>query len=401
MGSNKDISNSILDIKVLIVHILIFALTLFFLSVSTQTNPVLVLFGLIPLLLYLFFFFITFKRDKMLNGGVLWITPLVFAFFFYMVGETVFPFLLDMDIEVLSILNVLVAYIMNFIFILTYHAPRLLKESNKPSKKPKSNSLTEHKLTDFKDTDKLSYYTTALENLQKELESYEEKHLLNEQDIKKYREILTHYNKKFEDYNNVITDLRTKLFEYEKEEKNKVSSDDLEYYKKIANYFHLKNEDYDKHFAKLKEELSKYKHDLKINKDNFITKIRAIEDKCKAINFVIGRVYSVKRGGNAKIREIIRIDKDLYNAFSAITDNFQPKDASKVFKILTKIMEKLSLFEMTEEEVFSSGQILSKHNEKIIDILARNDKDPVMTYYDGAKQVCIDLMNYLSQNYKF
>ena len=49
--------------------------------------------------------------------------------------------------------------------------------------------------------------------------------------------------------------------------------------------------------------------------------IRGIEDKCKAINFVIGRVYSAKRGGSKEIREMIGIPKELYNEFSELVQD--------------------------------------------------------------------------------
>lgn len=168
-------------------------------------------------------------------------------------------------------------------------------------------------------------------------------------------------------------------------------------YEKQAEYYKKRSEKSKKEIYQLKAQISEYESRLKITKQNFKLTLRGIEDKCKAINFVIGRVYSNKHGGSPKTREIIRVDKELYNEFSAMASHFKKTQAKKLYNILTGVWIRLNALDHTEKEVFSKG-ILSDGNSKIINILAE-DKDPVKEYHAEAKDVCASLMNYLAENY--
>ena len=153
-----------------------------------------------------------------------------------------------------------------------------------------------------------------------------------------------------------------------------------------------------------KTELIDTKKDLVINKENFNITLRSIEDKCKAINFVIGRVYSEKKGASTIIREKLRISSDLYNSFSELTADFKTEDAAKMLEILDKIHKKLLLLELPENKVIHlNAAILSVDrdvlgHDKIIDVLIKNDKDPVMDYHSEAKEICIKLTKFLKEN---
>ncbi|MEM4336695.1 MAG: hypothetical protein QXG86_01700 [Candidatus Woesearchaeota archaeon] len=126
------------------------------------------------------------------------------------------------------------------------------------------------------------------------------------------------------------------------------------------------------------EELKKIEHEFS-----------TIEDKCKAINFVIGRVYRSSNGGTTKMRDEIRISSDIYNEFQRAV-----KEGTKEEQIaaLEKIEKALLKLKKTEREVF--GDFALKHlknilrnedgSSRIIDVLAKNDNDPVMIYYQGA-----------------
>lgn len=115
--------------------------------------------------------------------------------------------------------------------------------------------------------------------------------------------------------------------------------------------------------------------------------INSLEDKSKALNFVIGRVYGKKKGGDEEMRKKLRIRSEWYNEVSKIFNH--QKTTSKEFKAaLTKIKRHLSVFEKTEEEVFGNKHSKLKNlsrdkdgKEKVIDVLARNDNDPVLNYY--------------------
>lgn len=124
--------------------------------------------------------------------------------------------------------------------------------------------------------------------------------------------------------------------------------------------------------------------------------IQSIEDKSKALNSVIGRIYSVRHRGNESIRNKIKIKSELYNEFSGIDDTDTRAKLEKARSLVLKILESLKLLEKKESEVF--GVTASKRlinlkrdpdgNDKIIDVLIANDKDPVETYYKGALEFC-------------
>ena len=142
----------------------------------------------------------------------------------------------------------------------------------------------------------------------------------------------------------------------------------------------------------LRERIKKYKKALDVNKGNFSVRLRGIEDKCKAINFVIGRVYSDKKNGNKTIRERLKINREMYNSFSEITANFKKTDIDILSELLMKLYLKLTTLELTESEVIGKSIY---GNMRIIDILNQYDKDPALEYYSEAKEICVNLINYL------
>lgn len=121
--------------------------------------------------------------------------------------------------------------------------------------------------------------------------------------------------------------------------------------------------------------------------------IHSLEDKCKAINFVIGRVYSDKHGGSKELREKIRIQKDWYNTFSNLSHDFSSKDREMVHLSVDLIHKRLLLLERKEKEVFGDITLVNvdrdpKGHEPIREVLIKNDKDPVETYLGSSKQMC-------------
>ncbi len=133
-----------------------------------------------------------------------------------------------------------------------------------------------------------------------------------------------------------------------------------------------------------KEEHSEPKEKEKKIGQHFST----IEDKCKALNFVIGRVYRSSNGGTTSMRDEIRISSDLYNEFERLV-----KEGTKdeMLKTLDQIGGSILKLQKTEKEVLGSkasrlkNLIRDEHgNSRVIDVLAKNDNDPVMNYYSDA-----------------
>jgi hypothetical protein len=146
------------------------------------------------------------------------------------------------------------------------------------------------------------------------------------------------------------------------------------------------------------------KKEVIINKDNFNITLRSIEDKCKAINFVIGRVYSDKKGANENIREKLRITSNLYNSFSELTNDFKLEDKTQMEDILKQILKKLIVLELPENKVMSLDKAKlpvirnEEGNDTIIEVLRKNDKDPITDYHKEAKEICIKLMKFLNES---
>lgn len=159
---------------------------------------------------------------------------------------------------------------------------------------------------------------------------------------------------------------------------------------------HELSKKYVKEIKQLRETISKMQ-DEDVEK-NFVTSLQSIEDKCKAINFAIGRVYSTKKGGNLKLREKIIIKKGIYNLFSEIAADFKKEDKGKLNGVLKEITNSLLRLESTEKEIFSPISIPKLNlirgtggNDKVIDVLAKNDKDPISGYHSEAKEICKNL----------
>lgn len=120
--------------------------------------------------------------------------------------------------------------------------------------------------------------------------------------------------------------------------------------------------------------------------------IHSIEEKCKALNFVIGRVYRTSNGGTPELRTRLRIDKDWYNEFQEILTDDIKKRKVDAEVVLHKILDRLKLLSKAERDVLTSKELkvlknIVRHIEgadSVIDILIVNDRDPVEHYYAGA-----------------
>ncbi len=129
--------------------------------------------------------------------------------------------------------------------------------------------------------------------------------------------------------------------------------------------------------------------------------VSSIEDKAKAINAVIGRVYSVKHGGTEPMRKKIRIDPETYNEINNLKDQPQEKRRVIAIEMLRKIKDKLDLLMKPEHAVFDKHELKglvniqrnADGNDKILNMLVVNDKDPVKSYYDGAVEFCDDALD--------
>ena len=123
--------------------------------------------------------------------------------------------------------------------------------------------------------------------------------------------------------------------------------------------------------------------------------IASIEDKGKALNFAIGRVYNAYHGGTKELRERVKIRQEWYDEFSHIPRDPAKVDFNELLSLIRKIESRLRLLEKSEAEVFGEAHGGFKHlvrdtsgKDKVIDVLDHNDKDPVRTYVQGALEFC-------------
>lgn len=129
-------------------------------------------------------------------------------------------------------------------------------------------------------------------------------------------------------------------------------------------------------------------------------KAKSLEEKCKAINTVIGRVYKKKRGGSKNLRKLISISPELYNTFSKLMQKDE-LDSKAAIAVLSELMRDLELLENSEKDVFGSKHKLLRGikraadgSDAIIDVMQNNDTDPVKTYHKEAKEVCHEIIQH-------
>ena len=287
----------------------IYLIVLIGLTSATKGNIGIIFLSLFPFLSHIAFFFFSLEEEHKLFKTI-WILPVILSVLFYLVWYSGLNILNQIDGSTIFVLNILLSYIINIIFIIFYQ-----KRSTVSYKKHKK---LEHNF-----------------------------HTLQQGYIEK---------------NNIQTD-------------------------KIKD---------------LKQKLKDFETRLKVTKENFSFNLRSIEDKCKSINFVIGRVYGKKHGGTETLRESIKISSDWYNAFSELTQDFKKEDSARIFIILDNIHQKLKLLELKEKEVFSNLAIskldLNREQDgqdRILDVLATNDKDPIYDYHQESLEICQRLMDYL------
>ena len=132
--------------------------------------------------------------------------------------------------------------------------------------------------------------------------------------------------------------------------------------------------------------------------------IQSIEDKAKALNSVIGRVYAKRRGGTEEVRDAVRIPKEWYNEFAQLENLDPATKVKKVRHLVNLVYERLMLWGQPENVVFGYRHKYLKSlnrdpegNTPIVDVLATNDRDPVEVYYKSAIDFCEKILAELSE----
>ncbi|MBN1275621.1 hypothetical protein JXA12_05015 [Candidatus Woesearchaeota archaeon] len=134
--------------------------------------------------------------------------------------------------------------------------------------------------------------------------------------------------------------------------------------------------------------------------------IASIEDKGKALNFVIGRVYNAYHGGTKDLRSKINMKQEWYDQFSQLPEDPGKVDFVALGTLISTIESRLHLLEKRERDIFGGAQLGFKHlvrdplgNDSILDVLDKNDKDPVKSYVEGALQFCRKVKDFISKRH--
>jgi hypothetical protein len=132
--------------------------------------------------------------------------------------------------------------------------------------------------------------------------------------------------------------------------------------------------------------------------------IASIEDKGKALNFVIGRVYNAYHGGSKELRERINMKQEWYDQFSQLPRDPAKIDFKELGKLIMTIEARLKLLAKPEVEVFGLAHLQFRNlvrdasgNEPVLEVLAKNDKDPVKSYVEGALDFCGEIRAFIAR----
>jgi len=110
--------------------------------------------------------------------------------------------------------------------------------------------------------------------------------------------------------------------------------------------------------------------------------MQTIIANCKALNHVIGRVYTKRNGGSETLRQRIRIPPEVYHD---IEQSLKQKKMGRVKELLEYLQQKVNLFSHPERSVFGHVKLknISRREDgtnTIEQVLIHNDADPVHDY---------------------
>lgn len=352
-----------------------------------------------PILLSLIVLVLLIENDY-LNMNIVMGLPILFGILFYTIWSSgLISELNNVSGNVLSVLNIIFTYgIFICIFFIWGNKEAFTKQNKiKPikNKEIKENVAQKEPVQQIKiqrplpEVD-LTPYLEKISKSEKERDYY--KSIVDE-----YKRIQKSSPKLIKEYDSTeylhkyISELMKQIKKEEEPDNNK---------------FDKKKKYYQQRIKSLYQELETTKRALKITKENFSVSLRSIEDKCKAINFVVGRVYSDRNGGHKEIRELLNINRLLYNTFSEMTHDLKDENITTLSYVLSLLKKKLSLFLVPEKVLFTIPKskigFLKRDSEGediVLDILASNDKDPVREYHAEATEICNNLINFLRENY--
>jgi len=359
----------------IVVCFIIYAAFVFVLSFSAAADvnsgladgAILVIIGTFPVLIYLLVNFSVMNNYEARKFS-LWLLPVILSLLLLLIWISgIFPVISGMYGPGLAVLSAIVCYIFAFLLMLPSEREKVVHSTL---------TVTERAIPDSHHHP-VQPATHSHGNCVPREELIRMRNRHDYEKRRQYYRLVQHYT------------------DYIKEMRKKHGREQERIYEEMRRHFSSE-------IAKHRDAIEKLRREIRVNADNFPVQLMSIEDKCKAINSAIGRVYSNPNGGSEEARDAIRIPSELYNAFSDIKREAPVARKRDFFSIIEMIYEKLKALDQRELDLF----ILSDEEKKkikrdpdgkdtIIQVLARNDKDPVKEYHQQAKSICISLLDYL------
>lgn len=393
------------------------------------------LIAFLPTILHIF---IVLIRNRVL----VWTFPLIMSIIYYALNLSA-PLFAQFDITTIIMLNLIASYIFtSILWAIGFFSSQVSLYSkyfrNKKRLNPEQVTDYQNALFDLEKRYKILQDEMNLSKLQlymkdQELFASEAYHSARKSELQKIKEKESKLIEKIEHLNDKIIDVKhveqkkkdariDKLIDYYKSElyytkqrfesaKKAEMSQLAKRYSSIIKNLQLEIANQKNLREEINEETINYIKELEKSNSSaqlFKKNLRTIEDKCKVLNFVIGRVFSKRRGCKAAVRNRIKIDSSLYNRFSELSYDLNSKNAIVLLEIIKEIYSKLKLYKLPLKEFHDSLPNKEQFNlngmEKefdinsqieLIDFLDVADSDPAKDYYSELLTICANLISYI------
>ena len=435
-----------------VLPVVLYLVMLSFFSHLTEENIMTVIIAMLPSVINILLL-IFFDPSEKENRLITWLSPVVLStVFLFIWALKIIPFISQMNGPVLAVLNTFMGYFMTLFFIIPEYVPSITivrngktyddtdKYLEDTDKYLEDSALSDNSSTDIRPITQQTFLGSDVTSDRKEEDEKELQRLRNalqihERNSKNYeaqidllkkavrnigkqtkytethmprqaekayeiREALSRVQTSQWKESSALKELREMIkdhrtgYSFQKSQINALM-EYLEHYQKKTR---AAKEEIDR----LKKEITEYVAELEVTTRNMGPTLISVEDKLKAINFVIGRVYSDTKGGNKKIRELLKIPRELYNEFSAKTKGeLDGNESDRLVEVIDKILLRLENLEQTENTSIrvKKGRVELKREtgDSILDVLEKNDDDPVKEYHAEAKEICLKVLKYLKE----
>ncbi len=385
------------------VVLLIFWIIYFFivtlLAYKTEASLDKIFIGMLPFLLYITFF-VALSFHRGLTHFAIWLSPFIFPLIFFGIwysGKS--EYLNQMDGMQLTIFNIVLSYLINILALLFYQIPKEEKKeaAHQGHIHPRPTAAHQQAHTQARQSQ-----VARPVHMSPKTAHVQPKPMPNpvHSTVQAHFAAQVHPRPPMQQAQHPVPQTA------------QTQQQNPHHYASQLHNYHRQNQQYADEINKLRKQVVDLEHQKvnvqkQVTRENFTLSLKSIEDKCKAINFVIGRVYSDKKGGTQQVRDKIHIPRELYNSFSQMAAQFKQEHMGELLKVLEQIYRVLVQLELPEKDVIKVHknahlplQRDPEGKDRILDVLARNDQDPIMEYQSESKEIVRRLSEFIQKNYR-